>query len=199
MLPRLAALSLVLLVLQGCCPKVWKKDQYEREPDPRKTGYIIAPTDLLNIEVWKQNDLTKRVRVRPDGSFTYPLIGEVQAAGLTVSELRDKISKKLCQFIQCGEAPISVNLLEVRGYKFTVVGKVERPGTFAPKDFVSVMDAVALAGGLTRFADACGIVIIRRNKEGLQYKVPFNYDLVREGDRLDMNMTVLAGDIISVP
>ncbi len=198
-LPPMLRVALLLALAVGCCPPIWKKDRYMGEPDPRKTGYVIQPTDYLSIEVWKNNDLTKKVRVRPDGRITLPLAGEIEAAGLTVNELRDKIAKKLCQFIQCGEAPIAVNLLQVAGYKFTVTGKVERPGTFAPKDYVTVMDAVGLAGGLTRFADACASVIIRRAKDGTQYKVPINCELLKNGDMLEMNVVMLGGDILMVP
>jgi polysaccharide export outer membrane protein len=194
----LLALTLVL-ASAGCQRNYWKPERYAGEPKPNQTGYIIMPTDYLGIAVWKNNDLSVKVRVRPDGNITMPLVGEVQAAGMTIVELRDKIAKKLCQFIQCGEAPISVNLLQVSGYKFTVVGKVERPGTFAPKDYVTLLDALALAGGTTRFADSDGIVIIRKAKDGSQYEIPVSYELLKTGKALYMNIVLLGGDIVSVP
>jgi polysaccharide biosynthesis/export protein len=189
--------GVLALSLAGCKPAIVYP--YDQEPDPRKGGYLIGPTDLLKIDVWKNNDLSQRVRVRPDGSITLPLIGEIQCSGLTVQELRDRVAKKLSTFLRDEGTAVTVNLLEVSSYKISVLGKVERPGTFAPRDFVTVLEAIALSGGLSRFADGDRVVIIRRDKNGAQHRIPFVYNAAATGERLDMNITLLGGDIVSVP
>jgi polysaccharide export outer membrane protein len=179
------------------CPSV--DYDYTKEPDPRTQGYVIGPTDLLKIDVWKNNDLSVRVRVRPDGSITMPLIGEVRASGLKPAQLRDVINRRLATYIRDESAVVTVTVVEVSSYKINVAGKVERPGIYSPRDFVTVLDALALAGGPTRFADSNGIIVIRRDTDGHQRKIPFVYSKVTKGERLDMNITLVGGDTVVVP
>lgn len=189
--------SLVVALTFGCGPKV--NYDYSKEPDPRAGGFVIGPTDVLQVNVWKNEELSGRMRVRPDGSITMPLIGELKAAGLTPEKLRDRIVARLAQYIKEETAIVTVNVVEVNSYKIHVVGRVEHPGMFSPRDFITVLDAVALAGGPTRFARTDSIIVIRRDPSGAQRKIPFVYSQVISGSRLEMNITLLGGDTVVVP
>jgi polysaccharide export outer membrane protein len=191
------ALSLALVVCAACHPQITY--DYAKEPDPRKGGYVIGANDLLQIDVWKNPDLSGRHHVRPDGSITMPIIGDVQSAGLTPGQLREVLARKLSRFLRDDATTITVTVVEVNSYRINVVGKVERPGVYTPKDFISVLDAIALAGGTSKFADTDSIIIIRRDHDGTQRKIPFLYSEVVAGRHLEMNIPLLTGDTVVVP
>jgi polysaccharide biosynthesis/export protein len=197
-MPSCLAVGIVLLALLGACGPSVRYD-YAKEANPRKDGYVIGATDVLQIDVWKNPDLSGRHHVRPDGSVTMPIIGDVLAAGLTPAQLRDALTRRLSRFLRDDASVITVTVVEVNSYRINVVGKVERPGVYTPKDFVCVLDAIALAGGTSRFADPDRIIIIRRDRGGLQRKIPFVYSEVVTGRRLEMNITLLGGDTVVVP
>jgi polysaccharide biosynthesis/export protein len=197
MSPRLAACVLAGVALAACHPQITY--DYAKEPDPRKTGFSIGVNDVLQIDVWKNQDLSGRHHVRPDGNITMPIIGDVAAAGLTPPQLRDLLGKKLSRFLRDDAAVVTVTVIEVNSYRVNVVGKVERPGVYTPKDFVSVLDALALAGGPSRFAETDQIIVIRRDRDGQQRKIPFYYSEVVAGRHLEMNITLLGGDTVVVP
>ncbi|HEY3357364.1 MAG TPA: polysaccharide biosynthesis/export family protein [Polyangia bacterium] len=190
-------LSLALVAVAACRPQITY--DYAKEPDPRKGGYVIGANDLLQIDVWKNQDLSGRHHVRPDGSITMPIIGDVQAAGVTPGQLREVLGRKLSRFLRDDSTVITVTVIEVNSYRINVVGKVERPGVYTPKDFVTILDALALAGGASKFADTDSIIIIRRDRDGTQRKIPFFYSEVVAGRHLEMNMTLLGGDTVVVP
>jgi len=194
---RAIAVTGLALLLFACGPKV--NYDYAKEPDPRAGGFVIGATDVLQINVWKNEELSGRVRVRPDGSITMPLIGELKAAGLTPEKLKDRIVARLAQYIKEETAIVTVNVVEINSYKVHVVGRVEHPGMFSPRDFITVLDAIALAGGPTRFARTDSIIVIRRDASGLQRKIPIVYSQVISGSRLEMNITLLGGDTVVVP
>jgi polysaccharide export outer membrane protein len=195
---RFALLLAPALVALYACPPHITYD-YAKEPDPRKGGYVIGANDLLQIDVWKNQDLSGRHHVRPDGSITLPIIGDVQAAGLTPGQVREMLGRKLSRFLRDDATVITVTVTEVNSYRINVVGKVERPGVYTPKDFVTVLDALALAGGTSKFADTDNIIIIRRDHDGTQRKIPFVYSEVVAGRHLEMNLTLLGGDTVVVP
>jgi len=202
-LPRMRSRLLVPLVAvvvaaaAACRPQI--TFDYAKEPDPRKTGFVIGVNDVLQIDVWKNQDLSGRHRVRPDGNITLPIIGDVPAAGLTPPQLRGILTRKLSRFLRDDSSVVTVTVAEVNSYRINVVGKVERPGVYTPKDFVSVLDALALAGGPSRFAETDAILIIRRDRDGTQRKIPFIYSEVMAGRHLEMNITLLGGDTVVVP
>jgi polysaccharide biosynthesis/export protein len=185
------------VLLAACGPHI--TFDYAKEPDPRKGGYTIGPTDVLQLDVWKNPDLTGRHHVRPDGFITVPIIGDVQAAGLTPPQLREALTRKLVRFLRDDASVITVTVVEVNSYRVNVVGKVERPGVYSPKDFITVLDALALAGGPTRFAEPDGVFIIRRDRDGRQRTIPFVYGEVVAGRHLEMNVTLVGGDSVVVP
>lgn len=158
--------------------------------------YQIGPGDVLNISVWKEDDLQLDVLVRPDGEITFPLAGEIKAGGLTTKALSDELVKKLKKFIP--HPSVTVSVLKSISNKIYVIGKVNRPGEFTATGYLDVLQALTMAGGLTPYADADEIKIIRRTDKGNIMKL-FDYDEVVSGDRLDMNIILKAGDTVVVP
>lgn len=159
-------------------------------------SYLIGPGDQLNISVWKEEGMQLNVLVKPDGGITFPLAGEVQASGLTTDALRAVLVEKLTKYIP---APIvTVSVLQSVSNKVYVIGKVSRPGEFVATGYMDVLQALTMAGGVTPFANADEIKIIRRSKDGTEV-FEFDYDDVASGDRLDMNILLKAGDTIVVP
>jgi polysaccharide export outer membrane protein len=134
--------------------------------------------------------------VRPDGRITFPLAGDLMAAGQTIAQLTQAIAAKLVQFIP---APVvTVTLTENLGNRIYVTGRVNRPGVYLVNQDVDVLQALALAGGLTPFADRDDITILRR-ENGVQRAIPFNFKEVQRGKRLQQNIVLLPGDTVLVP
>jgi polysaccharide biosynthesis/export protein len=157
--------------------------------------YTIGPEDVLDISVWKNPELSRKVPVRPDGKVSMPLINDIQAAGLTPSELRAQLAKRLAEFVPSAE--VSVIVSEVQSLKVAVVGAVKTPGRFMLKSPATVLECIALAQGLTEFAARDRIVVLRQNGTTTT-RIPFNYNKVANSDDQD-NFFVRPGDIIVVP
>jgi polysaccharide export outer membrane protein len=164
-------LGLALVAALGCAPRMSPSVQTQAAAaQVVEDTYQLGPEDIVEISVWKEPDLTKQLAVRPDGKISYPLIGEVQAAGKTVKQLREEISKRLEKFVT--DAQVTVILLKTQYYKIYVVGKVNKPGEFLVGRPASVMQALAMAGGLTPFASPSKIVIIRKSGGTEQTDLP---------------------------
>lgn len=159
-------------------------------------GYEIGPEDLLEISVWREKDLQREVTVRPDGWLTFPLIGNVQAAGRTPQALEADIKKRLTKFIP--DPVVSVTVKKVQGLKIFVLGKVGKPGEYMVGRYIDVLQALTLAGGLTPFADEDDIKIVRKHN-GKETIIPFDYSQVKRGRRLEQNIQLKAGDVVMVP
>jgi polysaccharide biosynthesis/export protein len=197
--PRLILTLLVgvLLLIWGCAPKL--SSTVEAQATAAQVvgeKYQLGPEDVIEISVWKEPDLTKQIAIRPDGKISYPLIGEVQAAGKTVKQLREEISRRLEKYVT--DAQVTVILLKAQHYKIYVVGKVNKPGEFVVGQPANVMQALAMAGGLTPFASPGRIVILRR-VGGTEQTLPFDYKAVSRGQFLEQNVTLLPGDVVVVP
>jgi polysaccharide export outer membrane protein len=158
--------------------------------------YRVGPEDLLEISVWHEDALKKEALVRPDGGISYPLIGEIQAAGKTVLEIREEITKRLDKFIP--DAVVSVTILKIGSQRIYVIGKVTKPGEFPVGRSVDVLQALSMAGGLTPFADSNDIRIMRRDGER-QVALPFEYGRVIRGQNVEQNIQLRAGDVVVVP
>ncbi len=163
--------------------------------DPRTAEYLIGAEDLLDIQVWKNPELSRLVPVRPDGKVSLPLVNDIQAAGLTPSELRQKVTEKLQDYVPNPEVAVMVR--EVHSVKVAVVGAVKLPGRYEIKTPATVLEMLAMAQGLTEFADKNHITVMRQNGTSTQ-RIPFNYRKVAEGSDQD-NFFVKPGDIIVVP
>ena len=164
-----------------------------RESAPR---YEVQSRDLLHISVWKEADLDQDVLVRPDGGISFPLAGDVRATGKTVEELRTELTERLARFIP--DLFVTVAVREINGNKIYVIGQVNRPGEFVMNPRVDVMQALTLAGGGTEFAKMNDIFVLRRELDR-QRTLPFDFNGVVNGRRLEQNVLLQAGDVVVVP
>lgn len=192
---RASFLPFVLGIASAGCGSAAGSYDYAKEPDPRKTEYQVGPLDQVQVIVWKNREMSGEVTVRPDGVMTLPLIGDVKAAGRTPSDLQKEIAKRYGDFVRAEEAVVSVGVSSVNSYSFTVSGNVEHAGVFAPKSYVTALEAVALAGGPNRFASDTFYVI----RGTPARKIPIDIKHVTSGERPDENVYVLRGDVIVVP
>lgn len=156
--------------------------------------FRIGPEDILDVLVWKNVDLNRTVPVRPDGKISVPLVNDIQAAGLTPTELRQQLTTRLAEFIPSPE--VSVIVREVHSVKVSVVGAVRMPGHYEVKSAATVLDMIARGQGLTEFANRDRIVVHRQTGTSTQ-RIPFNYSKVAQGS--EENFFVQPGDIIVVP
>jgi polysaccharide export outer membrane protein len=159
-------------------------------------GYQLQPGDILEILVWKEEDLTKEVLIRPDGGISFPLAGDLQASGRTVEELRTELTTRLGRFIP--DLDVTVLLKEVKGNKIYVIGQVTKPGEFIVNPQVDVMQALTMAGGTTAFAALGDIFVLRRNGEE-QTRLRFDFTAVSKGRDLQQNVMLQSGDVVVVP
>ena len=155
--------------------------------------YRIGPEDTLQITVWKNNDISRSVIVRPDGKISLPLVNDAQAAGLTPLELRAELTRKLAEYMPTPE--VSVIVSDIKSFKVSVIGEVPRPGRFELKGWTTVLDILALAGGFTQYASRSRIVILQSDGKTMK-RIPFNYNKVAEGQE---NFYLRNGDIVLVP
>jgi polysaccharide export outer membrane protein len=160
------------------------------------TNYTIGPGDVLDISVWKEAALTKLVIVLPDGKISFPLIGEVRAAGLTIDQLKQQLKDKLKRFVP--NPNLSVSVHQVNSLQIYVIGKVNNPGRYVLNAELNVLQALAIAGGLNAFAKKNKIRIFRETQEGTQIH-EFRYGDVTEGKHLEQNIRLIRGDVIVVP
>lgn len=163
---------------------------------PDQDRYILGPEDVIEVSVWKEPDMTKQLTVQPDGKVFYPLIGEIRAAGKTVKQLQEEISKRLEKFVT--DASVTVILLKTQHYKFFVTGKVNKPGEFLAGRPTSVLQAISMAGGLTPFASPRNIKIVRK-VGGVDEVYPFNYKDVSKGLLMSQDILLQPGDVVVVP
>lgn len=159
--------------------------------------YTIGPADVLAINVWKDNELSRTVLVRPDGRISLPLIGELAVSGLTASKVQDLIAQKLKPYISM--PLVTVIVTEVKSRTYTVVGKIAHPGAFPLGKPTTVLDAIAIAGGFLDFAKTNRVYVLRRAPDGSDARLPFDYKKVISGRKADENIDLKSGDTIVVP
>jgi polysaccharide export outer membrane protein len=159
-------------------------------------GYRVGPEDLLEISVWREEGLKKDVLVRPDGGITFPLVGEIKAAGKTAAEIGDEITERLKKAIN--EPVVSVAVQKVVGNRIYVIGRVAKSGEFVAGRYIDVLQALSMAGGLTPYASENDIKILRK-KDGREEVFGFRYADIRKGRNLEQNITLQGGDVVVVP
>jgi polysaccharide export outer membrane protein len=159
-------------------------------------GYRLGAEDILLVSVWKDEQLTREVVVRPDGMFSFPLVGDIQAEDRTVEDIRGDLVKRLTKYIP--NPNVSVAVTKVVSYKVYVVGRVNKPGEYLIGHYTDVLQALSLAGGLTPFAAENDIKVMRRVR-GEQYAIPFRYGDLRKGRDLEQNIILQRGDVVMVP
>src|SRR3984885_2736241 len=164
---------------------------------PPDVAYTVKPGDTLTVSVWKEPDLQGPVLVRPDGMFSFPLAGQMDARNKSVAELQQELTIKLKKFIS--DPVVTVSIQDIKGNKVYVIGQVQKPGDFVVNPRVDVMQALSMAGGTTPFAALGDIMILRRNEAGQQEALPFKYTDVVHGKNLQQNIMLQAGDVVVVP
>lgn len=162
-----------------------------------KPGYRIGPEDLLDIAVWNNTSISRTTPVRPDGKISLPLLNDVQAAGLTPTQLAESISARLAEYTPNPE--VSVIVREVNHFKVSVLGEVKKPGRYDFRSQATVLDALAVAGGLSDFAARSKIVVLRNNGSGGTQRIPVNYNKIVTAETPPGNLYLQPGDIILVP
>jgi polysaccharide export outer membrane protein len=162
---------------------------------PIATDYVIGPGDVLQITVWKNDTLSRTLPVRPDGKISMPLLHDVQAAGLTAMQLRDKIATALGEFMPNPEVAVSVS--DVRSMRVSILGEVAKPGVLELRGQTTILEAIAMAGGFKDFASPSKITIIRLDEQGKTKRIRFNYNRAIGSD--DENLVLRSGDVVVVP
>lgn len=159
-------------------------------------GYVIGPEDLLSVIVWRDRDLSAEVRVRPDGMVSLPLLNDVVASGLSPEQLRLDLTARIGRYV--ADPSVTVIVREINSRKVFITGAVGRPGPYTLGGPMTVLQLIISAGGLSEFADAANISVLRAGREGVtRYK--FNYRQVARGVRLEQNFALVPGDTVIVP
>ena len=168
----------------------------ESTPEESSEQYILGSEDVIEVSVWKEKELSKVVIVRPDGRISLPLIGDIQAAGLTAEELKENIKKALIDFVD--NPTVSVIVQQINSLKIFIQGEVTNPGVLELKSNITVIQAISLAGGFTEWARKDRIAILRRSGDKV-VRIPINYEKILSGDDPSQNILLKRGDTIIVP
>jgi polysaccharide export outer membrane protein len=199
-------LAVSILIVLTVSASAWAAEKEKANPSPSGAvaqpetfgpQYRIGPGDLLGIEVWKDPSLTRAVIVLPDGKITFPLIGEIVAGGKTVGQLKDEIEEKLSRYVE-QNLVLTVEVRQLNSMHVYVLGQVNSPGRVVLTSNINVLQALAAAGGPTQFADRSDIRIFRQ-KGGGTVIIPFDYDDVTAGKKLETNILLRRGDVVFVP
>jgi polysaccharide export outer membrane protein len=157
--------------------------------------YVIGVEDVLDIVVWREEDTTLEVIVRPDGKITVPLVGDVQAAGRTASEIADQLTESLSRYIK--EPLVAVIVSEINSFRVYVIGEVNSQGVLELRQRTRLLQALALAKGLTEFANKSDIVLIREENGRIE-RMRFDYKKLVKDENASDNIYVKPGDTIIV-
>lgn len=178
-------------------PKGQETSDPGQEASTIPKNYFIGVKDVLGIHVWKEPELSvEEAMVRPDGKISIPLVGDIQAGGLTPAQLNDKIEEKLMDFIS--SPVVTVSVLQISPPSVSIAGEIERPGVYDLEFPITVLELLARAGGCSEFADVENIAIIRKSG-GRSRHYKFNYKDTVMGNNLEDNITLQNGDIVLVP
>jgi len=192
------AVSLVLLCTQAvftmfACST---KNPVEQPVPPPSAQYTIGPEDVIKIDVWKEPQLSSSVPVRTDGKISLPLIHDVYVVGLTPLHLQEELTRMLSKYVE--NPTVSVIIEEINSLKIFVTGNVQQPGVFNVKREVNLLQAIALAGGFTEWANKRNIKIFRKQGASEQV-IKINYNKIISGKHPELNIPLQPGDSIVVP
>lgn len=196
-------LGLLFLIGSGCATKR-KPTHSAAENMPEGNGpalsssedFVLGAEDVIEILVWKNEALSRQVFVRPDGKISLPIIGDLQAAGLTPTQLRDSIKQRLQEYKETPE--VSVIVREVNSYAVFVLGEVVHPGKLQLRSKTTLLQALSLSGGFTQYADTNRILLLRREGGG-EERIRVRYTDIINGKNPDGNLLLQRGDTILVP
>jgi polysaccharide export outer membrane protein len=158
---------------------------------------VIGENDILEVDVWKDKEISRTVPVRPDGKISLPLVGEIQASGMTPLQLQEDIAHRLKNFLE--NPGVTVIVSDPRSHHFNVVGQIAKPGTYPLSQSMTVLDAISAAGGFRDFAKETKIYVLRTTPGGSQERLPFNYKDAIKGKKPENNVVLKPGDTIVVP
>jgi polysaccharide export outer membrane protein len=162
-----------------------------------RPDFVIGPSDVLAISVWKEPELSRSVPVRPDGRISIPLLGDLMASGLTASELQRVIKQQLRGYVSNPEVTVIVQ--DVKSQQVNIFGEVAKPGSYVLAKDMTVLDAIGAAGGLKDFAKLKKIYVLRAGKDGARSRIAFNYKEVIKGRNSDQNIQLQPRDTVVVP
>jgi polysaccharide export outer membrane protein len=193
--------AIFLVAVQALAGGCLQQDVQYRGMAVPPTEFLIGPEDVLIVTVWRNQELSKEVIVRPDGKISLPLLGDITAAGLTAQALSKQVADALVEFMS---APtVSVQVKEINSYHIFAVGEVGKPGKIVLKSFTSVIQGISYAGGFTLFASRNNVHVLRNVKNGQgetkQVMIPVPYQDIVQGKNLEANIILKAGDVIVVP
>ena len=195
----LYALAVVWLAPTACADL--PKEILDEAHKPVSKEFLLGPEDVVEVTVWRNQDLSRTTIVRPDGMISLPLIGDVRANGFTAAQVADQIAKRLTEFKE--NPSVSVNVKEVNSYYIYVMGEVVKPGKYPLKSYATVLQGVSLAGGFTPFASRNSMAVLRtiRNGKGEEHhlRIPTGFDDLVKGKGPIGNFTLVSGDTIVVP
>jgi len=161
-----------------------------------ENSYKIQPGDILEISVWKEEEMLRHVLIRPDGGMSYPLVGDIHAADKTITELTAEVTERLEKYIP--DPVVTVSTQQLNGHKVYVIGKVARPGEFVANRYMDVVQALSVAGGMTPYSAVNKIKVLRRENDKL-ISIPFRYGDIEKGENLEQNIILQSGDVVLVP
>lgn len=184
--PAVLLAALMLRPIPGYC---------QSEPSPEIDEFVLGIEDKLSISVWKEPDLIKSVSIRPDGKITFPLVGDVQAAGRTPRQLTADLSKLLGRFIK--EPVVTVVVEEINNFKVFVLGEVSLQGALNLRRRTRLLEAIALSGGMSKFADKSNLLLLRF-EDGKETRTRIDYRKVVSGEKPELNVYLKPGDTIIV-
>jgi polysaccharide export outer membrane protein len=182
--------------LGSCASRAPALSAADTRDDPRSKPYVIGPSDVVRITVWKNPELSAEAVVRPDGTVTMPVVGELRASGRTAADLQKDATDRARTLVN--DAVVTVSVVEVNSYRFTVAGNVEHPGLFTSRYYLTVSDAIALAGGPNRYANTSDVTITRNGAQGPQ-RIRVDYEGILAGKSPDQDVVLHAGDAVRVP
>jgi len=159
--------------------------------------YKIKPGDIIDINVWKEEGMVQEVLVRPDGGISFPLVGDVTVQKMSLVEVELLIKQKLSKYLS--DPVVTVSAKQLLGNKIYVIGQINKPGEYVVNREVDVMQVLSMAGGMTPFAAVNDIIILRRDIAGKQRSIKFEYGEIEDGDGLEQNIVMQAGDVVVVP
>jgi len=190
-------LGLVAVLAWGLAPSTTWAQAAAPKAAPPTADYLIGPGDVLQLFVWKEPELSRDATVRVDGRITVPLLGEVEAAGKTTKSLAEELQASLAKYLAAPQVAVGVS--QANSMRFYVIGMVNKPGDFPYLGQVSVVQALALAGGFREFAKSDEIQVLRKDKSGRGTFLTVNYKKLESGKDVEQNIRLLPGDTIIVP
>ena len=189
------------LILSGCSTteptsKIIQPPSEEITKEIKLTEFILGPGDVVDIAVYRHDDLKRRTPIDTSGKITYPLIGDIQAGGLSIFQLRDNIQRGLSEYIK--EPQVSVSVIGIKSQKVYVLGEVQRPGAFVLNTQMSALEAVSSAGGFTREANGGSVMVVRGKRDNPQL-IKLDLESVLKEGNVAQDIPLQGGDMVFVP